>query len=66
MGILNEAAKLKPRVRRSAPAEIKRQVFLDDLKAMNILVSRSGRPLEELSTNQLRDELVFASINQRD
>jgi hypothetical protein len=62
MGILREAAKLKPRFKRSSPAEVKRQIVLDELKAMNISVSRAGLPIEQLSYDDLKEEWVFASI----
>ncbi|MBM4762736.1 hypothetical protein [Bacillus sp. B15-48] len=66
MGILRDAMKLKPRVKRSSPAAIKRQIVLDELIAMNVTVTREGELIEELSYERLKEELVLASFRQID
>jgi len=66
MGILHKSTQLKPRVRRSSPAEIKRQIIIEDLRQLNVNVSREGVPIEDLSYDRLKEEMVLATFRQID
>jgi len=66
MGILHKSTQLKPRVRRSSPAELKRQIIIEDLRELNVTVSREGVPIEELSYDRLKEEMVLATFRQID
>lgn len=62
MGILLEAVKNRKKIQRVAPLEAKRQIVLDELKAMKVSVSRAGVPVEQLEYDELKEEWVFASL----
>ncbi len=62
MGILLEAVNSRKRVSRKTPLELKIEYVLSELKAMNVTVSRSGKPIEQLSYEALKEEWVFATI----
>jgi hypothetical protein len=62
MGILLESVKHRKKISSKAPIAVKRQIVLDELKAMNISVARSGAPLETLDYDRLKEEWVIASI----
>jgi hypothetical protein len=62
MGLLLEVVKNRKKIKRSTPLEIKRQIVIDDLKIMNVTVSRSGRAIENLDYEELKEEWVIASI----
>jgi hypothetical protein len=62
MGLLLEVVKNRKKKKRSTPLEVKRQIVIDDLKTMNVTVSRSGRLIENLDYEELKEEWVIASI----
>jgi hypothetical protein len=62
MGLLLEAVKHRKKIKRSAPLEVKRQIVLDELKNMNVTLSRSGQPIDNLNYEELKEEWVIASI----
>jgi hypothetical protein len=62
MGILLESVKHRKKINCRGPLEIKRQIVLDEIKALNVTVSRSGKPLESLDYDQLKEEWAIASI----
>ncbi|MBO0962369.1 hypothetical protein J1P26_21940 [Neobacillus sp. MM2021_6] len=62
MGILLEAVKHRKKVRQKAPLEVKREIVLDELRAMNVTTSRCGKAIESLDYEALKEEWVIASI----
>jgi hypothetical protein len=62
MGILLEAIKRRKKIKRMAPLEKKREIVLDELRAMNVHILRSGKAIEDLDYDELKEEWVFASI----
>lgn len=62
MGILLEAVKNRKKIKRMAPLEAKREIVLDELRAMNVTVSRAGKDIETLDYAELKEEWVIASI----
>jgi hypothetical protein len=62
LGILLEAVKHRKKIRKSAPIEAKREIVLEELRAMNVTTARSGKPLESLNYEDLKEEWVIASI----
>ena len=66
MGVLLNATIQRKKIKRTAPLEKKREIVMDELKALNVTVSRSGKSLEELNYEELKEEWVFASILQVD
>ncbi|AGK52010.1 hypothetical protein [Bacillus sp. 1NLA3E] len=62
MGILLESVKSRKKIKRGAPLEKKMQYVLDELKSMNVNISRTGKPVESLDYDELKEEWVFATI----
>lgn len=62
MGVLLNATIQRKKIKRTAPLEAKRRIVMDELKTLNVTVSRSGRPLDELDYEELKEEWVMASI----
>ena len=66
MAILLKSVNQRKMIGRNAPLEKKREIVMDELKALNVTVARSGKSLEELNYEELKEEWVFASILQVD
>ncbi|MDF2790456.1 MAG: hypothetical protein K0S80_3557 [Neobacillus sp.] len=62
MGILLTAVKHRRKIRQKAPVEVKREIVLEELRAMNVSTSRSGKPIDTLGYEDLKEEWVIASI----
>lgn len=62
MGVLLESVKSQRKLNQSVPKDFKREYVMDELKTLNVSVSRSGRPIAELSYAELKQELAIASV----
>ena len=62
MGVLLNATIQRKKIKRTAPLEAKRRIVMDELKTLNVTVSRYGKPLDELTYDELKEEWVFASL----
>jgi hypothetical protein len=56
MGILLEAVKNRKKISQKAPLEIKKEIVLEELRAMNVTTSRAGQPIEALGYEELKEE----------
>lgn len=62
MSLLMGSVKNLKKMNQCTPERLKQQFILDELRALNVTVSRSGVPIDQLNYDELKEEYVIASI----
>lgn len=62
MGLLMDSVKNLKKMNQCTPKEVKRQIVIDELRALHVNFSRSGVPIDQLGYEELKEEYVIASI----
>jgi hypothetical protein len=62
MGLLMDSVKNLKKMNKCTPKEVKRQIVIDELRALHVNFSRSGVPIDQLGYEELKEEYVIASI----